>query len=120
MRHTGGIFHVLADGEVPSTEDVDICTSSISGKREAAKDKKHASTGMFLISACGRCVEEGTVPTQKCDDGGGGIQGAQQECRDFLSCQQFPLSRVLSEGGVAGTETRPYVTFLVFGWVGEG
>ena len=79
MRHTGGIFCVLADGEVPSMEDVDICTSSISGEREAAEDKKHASTGMFLISACGRCVEEGTVPTQKCNNGGGEIRGAQQE-----------------------------------------
>jgi len=79
MCHTGGIFRVLADGEVPSTEDVDMCTSSISGERGAAKDKKHASTGMFLISVCGRCVEERTVLTQKHDDGGRGIRWAQQE-----------------------------------------
>jgi len=51
MCHIGGIFCVLADGEMSSMEDVDICTSSISGERGAAKDKKHASTGMFLISA---------------------------------------------------------------------
>ena len=50
MCHTGHIFRVLADGEVSSMEDMDICTSSISGKRGAAEDKKHASTGMFLIS----------------------------------------------------------------------
>ncbi len=34
--------------------------------------------------------------------------------------QQFPPSHILSEGGVAVTETRPHVVFLVFGWVGKG
>src|SRR6266545_193128 len=39
---------------------------------------------------------------------------------DSLLYQQFPLCHILSKGGVAVTETRPHVVFLVFGWVGEG